>query len=136
MERSRGFSLLEVIVVTAIVAILAAIAAQSYARYAFRSHRTEAHHMLLAIAQAQERWHAIYHRYADDLGELGYGNPALSPHGYYEVALSATDDGFVATAMPINRQAADACGSLSLDQAGRKRPDDADAAANANGRCW
>ena len=99
MERSRGFTLLELVVVVAIVAILAAIATQSYARYAFRSHRTDAHHMLMAVAQAQERWHATYNRYAEDLGQLGFADPAVSQHGYYHVVLSIADDaveGFVA----------------------------------------
>lgn len=136
MERSRGFTLLEVIVVMAIVAIVAAIAVQSYARYTVRAHRTDARQMLMAIAQGQERWHATYHRYAEDLGELGYPDPATSPHGYYQVVLSAEEHGFVATAIPLERQAGDACGSLSIDQAGRKSPDRDDAQANANGRCW
>jgi len=139
MERSRGFTLLELIVVVAIVAILAAIATQSYTRYAFRSHRTDAHHMLMAVAQAQERWHATYNRYAEDLGQLGFADPAVSQHGYYHVVLSIADDaveGFVATAIPIDRQAGDACGSLSIDHAGRRLPDGTDAAANANGKCW
>jgi type IV pilus assembly protein PilE len=139
MERSRGFTLLELIVVVGIVAILAALAMQSYTRYTFRSHRTDAQQMLLAIAQAQERWHATYNHYADDLEKLGYGNPALSEHGYYHVMLSGIDDaaqGFVATAMPLDRQASDVCGSLSIDNAGRKLPGVEDVEANANGKCW
>ncbi|WP_158545057.1 type IV pilin protein [Dyella monticola] len=139
MDRSHGFTLMEVITVVAIVAILAALAAQSYTRYAFRSRRTDAHQALAAIAQAQERWYAAHNRYTADLADLGYVNPALSPHGYYEVALSVDgDDGqdFVVTAMPIHQQANDACGNLSIDHAGYTRPDKADVAANANGRCW
>ena len=139
MERPRGFTLLELVIVVAIVAILAAIATQSYARYAFRSHRTDAQHMLMAIAQAQERWHATYNRYAEDLGQLGFADPVVSPHGYYHVVLHMADDaaeGFVATAIPVGRQEDDVCGSLSIDNAGRKLPDVTDGAANANGKCW
>jgi type IV pilus assembly protein PilE len=139
MERSRGFTLLELVVVLGIAAILAALAAQSYTRYAFRSRRTDAQQMLLAVAQAQERWHATYNRYADDMSKLGYGDPALSEHGYYHVVLSGIDNaaqGFVATAIPIGRQAADVCGDLSIDNAGRKLPDVEDVQENANGKCW
>ena len=139
MERPRGFTLLELVIVVAIVAILAAIATQSYARYAFRSHRTDAQHMLMAVAQAQERWHATYNRYAGNLGQLGFADPLVSPHGYYHVVLHMADnaaEGFVARAIPVGRQAGDACGSLSIDNAGRKLPDAMDAAANANGKCW
>lgn len=139
MDRSRGFTLLELIIVVAIVAILAAIATQSYARYAFRSHRTDAHQTLMAVAQAQERWYATYNRYAEDLSKLGFADPTVSSHGYYHVVLSVAGDaaqGFVATAMPVERQAGDVCGALSIDHAGRKLPDSADTEANANGKCW
>ncbi|GGA47028.1 type IV pilin protein [Dyella nitratireducens] len=139
MDRMRGFSLIELLVTMAIAAILAALAAQTYSRYALRSHRTDAHHTLMAIAQAQERWYATYNRYADALGKLGYADPALSPNGYYEVVMSVTgddDQGFVVTAVPVGRQAGDACGSLSIDNAGRKLPNRVDSAVNANGKCW
>ncbi|WP_333680019.1 type IV pilin protein [Dyella sp.] len=138
MERVRGFSLIEVLIVMAIAAMLAALASQSYSRYVLRSHRTDAHHTLMAIAQAQERWYATYNRYADDLSKLGYGEPALSPNGYYELAISVMgDDGqdFMAIATPVGRQSDDVCGSLSIDHAGRKLPD-RDSGANTNGKCW
>jgi type IV pilus assembly protein PilE len=139
MDRPRGFSLLELIVVMAIAAILAAIATQSYARYMFRSHRTEAHHMLMTVAQGEERWYATYNRYTDDLSKLGYVDSTLSPHGHYELSVTVADDSaqaFIATATPVGRQAGDACGSLSIDNAGHKMPDVADVLAHANGRCW
>jgi type IV pilus assembly protein PilE len=139
MERPRGFTLVELVIAVAIIAILAAIATQSYARYAYRSHRTDAHQMLMAIAQAQERWHATYNRYAEDLGQLGFADLVVSPHGYYHAVLHMPDgatEGFVATAIPVGRQAGDICGSLSIDNAGRKLPDVTDGAANANGKCW
>lgn len=140
MDRSRGFSLVELITVVAIAAISAALAVSSYSRYTLRSRRSDAHHTLIAIAQAQERWYATYHRYADDLGKLGYADPAISPHGYYEVAMNVVDDderqAFVVTATPIGRQEGDACGSLSIDNAGRKMPGRDDAGANTNGNCW
>lgn len=139
MHRLRGFSLVEVITVMAIAAILAALATQSYSRYALRSHRADAHQALMMIAQAQERWYATYNRYADDLGMLGMANPAISEHGYYTLTSRMLDNAgqsFVALAMPIGRQLGDACGNLSIDNAGRKKPDQADAKANANGNCW
>lgn len=138
MERMRGFSLIELLIVVAIVAILAALASQSYSRYVLRSHRTDAHHMLMAIAQAQERWYATYNRYADDLSKLGYADSALSPNGYYEMAMSVMDadgQGFIATATPVGPQRSDVCGTLSIDNAGHKLPGRG-SDLNTNGNCW
>jgi type IV pilus assembly protein PilE len=140
MDRSRGFSMVELLAVMAIAAVLAALAVRSYSRYTIRSRRFDAHQTLVAIAQAQERWYATYHRYADDLGKLGYADPAIAPHGHYEVTMSVVDNderqGFVVTATPIGRQEADVCGSLSIDSAGRKLPGRENTGANANGNCW
>jgi len=139
MDRSLGFTLMELIAVVAIVAILAAVATQSYARYVSRSRRVDAHHTLMAIASSEERWYATYNRYTDDLEKLGYSSPTMSPHGHYEVTVTVADDSgqaFVAVAMPVDQQAGDACGMLSVDNAGRKTPAKADVEANANGNCW
>lgn len=139
MDRSRGFTLLELVVVTAIAAILAALAVASYGRYAFRARRADAKHMLMTIAQGEERWYATYNRYTDDLSKFGYADPPISPHANYEATLVV--DGkdaqvYVASAIPINNQADDICGSLTIDNAGNKTPDRTDPAAHANGNCW
>ncbi|GLQ51212.1 type IV pilin protein [Dyella flava] len=139
MDRLRGFSLLELIIVVAIAAILAAIAVTTYGRYVLRAHRADAHHALMTIANGQERWYATYNRYADDLSEFGYAMVALSQHGYYELALAVDGDAaqsFTATATPLNAQAGDACGILAIDGSGNKTPGPEDEQANANGRCW
>lgn len=139
MNRSCGFNLIELLVVMASVAALAALATPSYSRYVVRSRRAQARQALAAIAQAQERWYATYHRYTDDLDKLGYNHALVWQHDYYAMSLSMADEAgqaFVATATPIGRQSNDACGGLSIDQAGRKLPDKLDIKANTNGRCW
>lgn len=139
MERQRGFTLLEVIIVMALAAILAALAVSSYGRYVLRTHRADAHQALMAIAHGEERWYATYNRYTDDLGQFGYVEPAVSPHGHYELTLVVDGDAaqsFTATAVPLHTQATDVCGSLSINNRGNKLPKHDDAKANANGRCW
>lgn len=137
MDRSHGFTLIELLVVVGIVAILAALATQSYARYALRAHRSDARQMLMTIASAEERWYATYNRYTGNLGKLGFAEPLVSEHGYYEAVLSLSDDeGYTARATPMGRQAKDVCGDLSIDNTGRKTPAQTNAAANANGACW
>lgn len=140
MERLRGFSLIEMMIAVAVVAVLAAMATLAYGRYAFRSRRTDAHHMLMMVAHGEERWYATYNRYTDDVSKLGYdAGDAYSSHAYYELALTVDDaaaQSYMATAIPINAQASDACGALSIDNMGHKTPDRDDATANANGSCW
>jgi type IV pilus assembly protein PilE len=139
MERARGFTLLEVIVVLVIVAVLAVMAIMAYDRYVFRAHRTDAHQALMMIANGEERWYATHNRYTDDLAELGFADPAISMHGYYELVLELGGDtaqSFTAIAMPLRVQARDLCGNLSIDNKGSKLPMQGDVEANANGRCW
>ncbi|GLQ96518.1 type IV pilin protein [Dyella mobilis] len=139
MHRARGFTLLELIIVTGIFAILAALATAAYTRYALRSHRSDAHQVLLGIANDEERWYATYNRYTADLGKFGFDDIAMSPNGYYQVSLSVEADSaqtFVVLATPVRAQAGDACGSLSIDSRGRKFPARNDAQANADGFCW
>jgi type IV pilus assembly protein PilE len=140
MDRMRGFSLIEMMIAVAVMAVVTAIATMAYGRYAYRSRRADAHHMLMTIANGEERWYATYNRYTDDLSKFGYdSNLPLSPHAYYELTLTVDDaaaQSYVATAIPINGQASDTCGALSIDSSGHKTPDRDDVGANANGSCW
>jgi type IV pilus assembly protein PilE len=61
---SRGFTLIEVMIVVAIIGILAAIAIPQYTQYIYRTKRTEALTMLGTIKIAQETHRAMYDCYA------------------------------------------------------------------------
>ncbi len=141
MKYQRGFTLIELMVVVAIVAILAAIAIPAYGRYAYRARRPDGQELLLRIANAQERYYAVYNVY-DDLKTIGYSITAstTTEKGYYRVVVvqGGTHDwqSYVAIAVPSGVQIDDSCGSLSVDNIGSKLPAVGDAAANRNGRCW
>lgn len=142
MIRPRGFTLLELMVVTAIVAILAAMAIPSYGRYTSRARRAEGQALLMQIANAQERYYAVHHRYGD-LVAIGYASTTtvMSEHGYYQAMAIAQDangagQAYVAMAFGQGAQAEDTCGELSVDHTGMRLPDAADASRNTNGRCW
>jgi len=138
MQRTRGFTLIELLVVVAIIAILAAIAVPAYGRYALRARRVDGKELLLRIANAQERYYATYNRYGA-LADIGYANPAISEKGYYSVTMNVPAAGngqaYTATASAEGVQAADACGALTIDNAGVKTPGTNDA-GNSNGSCW
>ena len=137
MDLSKGFTLLELMIVVAIVAVLSTLAVASYRHYVFRARRADARQMLMSIAHGEERWYATYNRYTDDLAKFGY-DAATLPGATYQPLLTI-DDGaqrYEAAALPINNQATDACGTMALDSTGKKTPDRMDTVANANGRCW
>lgn len=138
MQRARGFTLIELMVVVAIIAILAAIAVPAYGRYAFRARRVDGKELLLRIANAQERYYATYNKYGA-LTDIGYANPAVSEKGYYSVTMNipaaSKGQAFTATAAAVGVQAADVCGALTIDNAGVKTPG-ANDVGNSNGNCW
>ena len=72
-------------------------------------------------------------------GDIGFTSPAISEKGYYNVAMDLPAAGkgqaFTAPAPGAGVQARDACGALTIDNAGVKTPGPDDA-GNSNGSCW
>lgn len=138
LTRARGFTLVELMIVVVIISILAAIAVPSYLRYAYRARRAEGQEMLLRIANAQERFYATNNRYGT-LAEVGF-SVTTSPKGYYSVDIpasaSTSSQAFTVEAVPQASQAKDACGTLTIDNTGKKQPLLTDASHNSNGNCW
>jgi len=71
---SKGFSLVELMVVVAIVAILAAVAIPAYINHIMRVRQADAHNYLLDIKAAQEMYYAQWDEYnfpvSDSLKDL------------------------------------------------------------------
>lgn len=115
-RRSRGFTLIEVVIVLAMVAILAAVALPSYQDQVRSSRRTEARETMMSIQAAQERWRSSNTSYAESVEDLGQ---ATETENYtYEISgNSATGYTLVATAR--EKQAGDtACATIELMVAG------------------
>ncbi len=64
-QHSRGFTLIELMIVVAILAILAAVAIVAYGQYARKAKNAEATSVLADIRIKQEAYRASFHRYAD-----------------------------------------------------------------------
>jgi type IV pilus assembly protein PilA len=62
---SRGFTLIELMIVVAILAVLAAVAIVAYGAYIERSRNSEATAILADVRIKQESYRATFHQYAD-----------------------------------------------------------------------
>lgn len=113
-----GMTLIELAIVIAVVGILMTIAVPSYRSYTLRVHRTEAVRMLLQASMCQERLAAS--RGAYDTSKC---RPVSGQHRYMLTYSEPDSRGhtYVAMAVPNGAQLADPCGSLILDQSGRRR---------------
>ena len=123
--RSSGFTLVELMVVTAIVAILAAIALPSYQAYVRRSNRAAAEAFLMDVSTRQQQRFLDVRGYADSVATLGMTAPNEVTQSY-TIAVTLTagpPPGYTVTATPRGVQARDTgCAPISVDQGGTKSP--------------
>ncbi|WP_295801755.1 type IV pilin protein [uncultured Microbulbifer sp.] len=135
--RSKGFTLIEMLITVAILAILAAIAVPSYQQFILKSRRSDGMSALLKLQLEQEKFRANCRFYAEKLGTADScgadaANSALnfsdtSEDGYYTIAVTAASgNGYTITADPVGRQAVDTdCDPLKYEYpAGIKSPAD------------
>jgi type IV pilus assembly protein PilE len=138
MNKHKGFTLLELMIVIVIVAILAAIAIPNYQSYMIKTRRGAAETCLQQMAQMLERHHASKLTYAGatvaDLQcskELaGHYTFSLTDQAARTDLLSATPQGAQSSKDPI------ACGILTVDQAGKKGAKNGTADEAAVSACW
>ncbi len=125
---TRGFTLIELMVVVAIVALLAIIAYPSYTKQVQKSRRETAESCLMELAQYMERYYTTNMRYDQDTAGNAVSLPTTdctqNLNGFYTFSFSGTPTAttFTIQAAPAGAQASDSCGTLSIDQLGAKTP--------------
>lgn len=130
---SRGFSLIELMIVVVIVAILGTIAYPSYQQYVLHSHRVEAKAMLLNAANRQETYFMDFNQYASSAAALNISENSDS--GFYHLVISAAGSTYALTATASGAQGSDQdCIIFSVDQNGTKSAKNVSNAINNS--CW
>lgn len=124
-QRSRGFTLIELMIVVVIIGIIAAIAYPSYIENVRETRRTTAKSALLELASYMERF------YTENFTYVGTTVPGAISNDLeqYTLAIDAsTATSYTISATPQGPQTADRCGTLTLDQRGVEGADEAN--------CW
>lgn len=150
--RSRGFTLIELMITVAVVAVLAAIAIPSYNQYVLRSHRAEAKNIMLSVAQRLEQNYTLSGSYArtqgataddidaTDIAGWGLNQVPLSGAARYNITFGAgqpTAATFGLVATPAGAQVADTvCGVLTLDNRNLKGANGQNNRSQVTRDCW
>ena len=122
---TRGFTLIEVMIVIALIGFLAAVALPSYQSSVRKARRADARSALVTAAQLMER-------YATEHAGSGYSTATLSAtpgptvvtkpasdNGHYTLSLAnLTATTFTLRAAPQRGQTADGCATFTLDERG------------------
>ncbi|OYY73391.1 MAG: hypothetical protein B7Y40_09205 [Gammaproteobacteria bacterium 28-57-27] len=129
---SKGFTLIEVMIVVAIIGILAAIAYPSYQEHVINSKRGAAVSCLMEQVQFMERFYTTNLRYDQTTAGVAVALPAGGCRASLETApatsylfsfvAAPTARAYTIQAVPQGRQAArdTSCGTLTINQVGVK----------------
>lgn len=116
-QKSKGFTLVEVMIIVAIIGIIAAIAVPSYAQYIKKVNRKT------AIAKMREIGQMLEHQY-DTVNKGAYPTsyPATTSDGY-KITATITEQSYIITASKgATGIFDDTCGTLTLNNDGETTP--------------
>ena len=120
-KNSRGFTLVELMIVVAIIGILAAVGYPSYQNSVMKAQRADAIDALLVEAGRIEEYYLINDTY-DGTTAFAVANSGDSAEGFYKISVSGvTDFAYLLTATRTPATDPD-CPTLTLNQLGAKAP--------------
>lgn len=130
--QSKGFTLIELMIVVAVIAILVLVAFPAYEQYGMKARRADAKTALSELAQRQESYYADNNGYADTFQKMGLngtnfgfkksGDNLISKDGHYTISIASADQkSFKLEATPTGGQADDkTCALFSIDSTGKR----------------
>lgn len=125
MKKTRGFTLIELIIGITIVGILMAIAIPSYQNHIRKGRRAEAQSFLMQVSQRQQQFLLDARTYA--IGSSALSDLSLTPptavSTYYKVTVTGATNPpqFTITADPSGNPAQADDGVLSITNTGQKQ---------------
>ena len=127
---SRGFTLIEIMIVIAIIGIILTISIPSYNEYVKKGRRAEVVSLLSEQAQTLERFYTRNNVYTGVTG-LSTGND------FYAITPTLTDQTFVLTAIRKtgSAMATDKCGDFTLTNTGVRSMNNATTGVTTKD-CW
>ena len=122
-QKQAGFTLIELMIVTAVIAIIAAVGYPSYTKYVERSKRSEARAALMDAAARLERFYSDNNAYATAANTFppAAGIVTTSENNHYQLTITTATpfQTFTLSAAPQTFTDND-CGNLTLASNGTK----------------
>jgi type IV pilus assembly protein PilE len=132
MRKTRGFTLIELMIVLAVLAIIVAVGYPSYLEQVKKSRRAEGMGQLLELADRMERAYSDSGTYPTSISEVYV---ATTDGGFYTLSIvTANNISFVVSAAPtsLNNQNTDKCQTFTLTSLGDKSVTD----SSLDNYCW
>lgn len=128
-SRTRGFTLVELLIVIAIMGILASVAYPAYTSYVKKGNRADAVDTLLQLAGRMEEYYLNNDTYvgADVATLLGSTN---SSEGLYTIKIDPAATAFAYTLVATPVKSDPECTTLTLNQLGQK------GSTGTGSNCW